>query len=145
VPLYLALRHAPRVERDDLLVEPVEAGLPFLDELWLELRRAVTRHVDLHLPALAAHSFRCGAVAGVDRVVAGSVVLLVAEVMRQLSVEGAFDERFSELLEQSVLTKQVIGLLVILEQFVEQSGRIGGIIKSPFETEWLIIATYTES
>jgi hypothetical protein len=41
VPLNLALRHPARVERDDVLVEAVEARLPLPDELRLELAGAV--------------------------------------------------------------------------------------------------------
>ena len=95
-------------------VEAVEARLLLLDELRLELRVAVSRHV-LHLAALAAHRLQRGAVARVARVIAGGVVALVAEVMSQLAVEGVLDECLHELLEQSILTEQVVGLLVIPE------------------------------
>jgi hypothetical protein len=42
-------------------------------------------------------------------------VAFVAEVVSQLSVEGALDESFSELLEEAVLAEQVIRLLVIFQ------------------------------
>jgi hypothetical protein len=71
--------------------------------LRLELRVAVTRHVNLHLPALAAHCLWRGAVTGVAGVVAGRGVLLVAEVVGQLAVEGALNEGLRELLEQAVV------------------------------------------
>src|SRR5205085_3004003 len=102
------LRHAARVERDDLLIEAVEAGLVLLDELRLELRVAITRHVNLDLAALAAQGLRGGAVARVARRVSTQRVLFVAEVVSQLAVQGAFNQGFGELLQQPVLTEQVI-------------------------------------
>lgn len=45
--------------------------------------------------------------------------LIEAEVVGQFAVEGTLDERFGELLEQSVLAEQVFRLLVVFEQFVE--------------------------
>jgi hypothetical protein len=88
--------------------------------LRLELARAVSRHVDPGLAALAAHGLRSRAVAGVARVVTGSVVLLVAEVVSQFAVESTFNESFRQLLEKSILTEQVFRLLVVFQQFVEQ-------------------------
>jgi hypothetical protein len=67
----------------------------------------------LHLPALASESLWRRAVTRVAGVVAGRVVLFVAEMMSQFTIESTLDERFGELLEQAVLTKQVFGLLVV--------------------------------
>jgi hypothetical protein len=39
-------------ERDYFLVEAVEARLSFLDQLWLKLTGAISRDINLHLPAL---------------------------------------------------------------------------------------------
>jgi hypothetical protein len=47
-------------------------------------------------------------------------MLFIAEVVGQLAVEGTLDESLSELLEQAVLAEQVFGLLVVLQQLVEQ-------------------------
>jgi hypothetical protein len=71
-------------------------------------------------------------------------MLLVAEVVSEFTVEGALDEGFSELLKEAVLTEHVIRLPVVFCNSSSSSGRIGGIIKSPSESGWLIIATYTE-
>jgi hypothetical protein len=49
-------------------------------------------------------------------------MLLVAEVVREFAVEGALNERFGELLEESVLAEQVTRLPVFIQQFVEQFG-----------------------
>jgi hypothetical protein len=80
--LDLTERHPPGIERDDLFIEAVEARLVLLDQLRLELGSAVTRNVDLHLPALAAQRLRRCAVARVAGVVASRVVLLLSEMMR---------------------------------------------------------------
>jgi hypothetical protein len=52
-------------------------------------------------------------------------MLLVAEVMSQLAVEGALDQGFGELLQQAILTEQVIGVAVVLQKFIE-----------PFRCNW---------
>jgi hypothetical protein len=46
-------------------------------------------------------------------------VALVAEVVSQLAVEGALDEGLGEVLEEAVLTQQVIRLLVVFQQLVQ--------------------------
>jgi hypothetical protein len=53
------------------LVEAVETRLPFFDELRLEARIAVARHVNLDLPALAFDSFLRLAVTRVAGVLTG--------------------------------------------------------------------------
>jgi hypothetical protein len=108
VPLDLAERHPACIERDDLLIEAVEARLVLLDELRLELRSAVAGHVNAHLPALASQRLWRGAIARVAGVGAGGVVLLVAEVVGEFAVEGTLDESFGELLEQAVLAEHRI-------------------------------------
>jgi hypothetical protein len=59
--------------------------------LRLELTCAVTRDINLHLAALAAHRLWSRAVARVAGVIAGSVMLLVAEMVSEFAVEGALD------------------------------------------------------
>lgn len=40
-------------------------------------------------------------------------MLLIAEVVGKLAVEGALNQRFGEMLKQAILTEQVFWLLVI--------------------------------
>lgn len=42
-------------------------------------------------------------------------MLLVAEMMREFSIESTLDESLSELLQEAVLTKEVVGLLIIFQ------------------------------
>jgi hypothetical protein len=56
-----------------------------------------------------------GAITGVAGVVSGSVMLLVAEVVSQFSIQSTFNLSLGELLKQAVLTKQVIMLLLIFQ------------------------------
>jgi hypothetical protein len=91
MPLNLTLHHPAPVEWDDLFVEAIKARLVLLDELRLELTGAITRHINLHLTALATHGLRCGAIAGVAGVVARGVVLLVAKMVSQFSVQCALN------------------------------------------------------
>jgi hypothetical protein len=52
VSLNLTAGYPTRVHRDDLIVEAIKAGLPFLDELRFKLRVTVTWDINLKLPAL---------------------------------------------------------------------------------------------
>ena len=93
-------------------------GLPTLDELWCELRGAVTRHINLYLTTLAFDGLRGLAIAGVAGVLTGGVVLLISEMVSHLALQGAFDHCFGELLQQTIVAEHVFGRLVVLEQFV---------------------------
>ena len=53
--LDLAHRHAAGVQRDDLVVEAVEAGLALGHDLRLEGAVAIARHVDLDRAVLGQH------------------------------------------------------------------------------------------
>src|SRR5215475_5986271 len=110
MPLDLARGHPTRVERDDLVVEAVETGLPLLDELRIELPVTVTRDLDRDLALLAFERLARLAIAGI----AGfRRVLLVTEMMSHLSVQDAFNEGFGELLDQTALSKQIFGFLIV--------------------------------
>jgi len=117
VALNLSGGHAAGVERDNLLIDAVKAGLTFLDELRLELTVAADRsHARAALraapgrawAALALNGFRRSAVARVAAVVAGSRVLVVTQVVRQFALQSTLNQGFGQLLEQSFLTQQVI-------------------------------------
>jgi seryl-tRNA synthetase len=100
------------------LVEAVEAGLPFLDELRLERRGAVAWDINVELAALALDRFRGLTVAGVAAVFTGGVVAFVAEVVSQLALQGALDYGFCELLEQTIVAEHVVRRLVVFQEFV---------------------------
>src|SRR6516162_4956548 len=57
VALDLAHRHAARVEAQDFLIEPIEAGLAFGDQQRLEAAGPVARHRNLNLAVLSARGF----------------------------------------------------------------------------------------
>ena len=63
VALDLADRHAPGVQRDDLVVEAVQAALALGHDLRFEAAVAITRHVDLHHAVLGQHRLGIAAVA----------------------------------------------------------------------------------
>src|SRR5215468_2180657 len=119
MPLDLAAGHPTRVERDDLVVEAVEPSLSFLDELRIELPVAVTRDLDRDLALLAFERLARLAIAGIAGVLSFRRVLLVTEMMSHLSIQDPFDEGFGELLEQTALSNQVFGLLVVFQKFIE--------------------------
>src|SRR5262249_2365885 len=125
MPLDLAGGHSPGVERDDLVVEAVEPGLSLLDELRIELAVAVPRDLDRDLSLLALECLARFAVAGIAGVFSLGRVLLVGEMMGQLSLQDSFNQGFGELLEEAALAEQVLRFLVVLQKFVEEFFRDG--------------------
>ena len=111
----LAARHPTRIQRDDFIVEAVEAGLTFLDELRREAGVAVSRHLNLELAALATDGFRRLAVAGIAGVSAGGVMLFVAKMVGHLALQRPLHHCLSQLVEETIIAEHVCGRLIILE------------------------------
>ena len=63
--LDLARRHAACIERNHLVVEAFQAPLAFLDQLGLEARIAIARHLEVELTAVGLDGFGRLAVARV--------------------------------------------------------------------------------
>ena len=52
--------------------------------------------------------------------VARRVVLLVAQMIGHLGLQGSFQDGFGQLFEQTVLPDDILGLLVVGEQLIDQ-------------------------
>jgi hypothetical protein len=96
--------------------------LAFLDERRLEAALAVRRYFDLELAELGLNGFRLDAVAFVARVVVDALAVVVTEAMGHIGVEGAFEHRLRLLLQEVVLAEWVFGVLVCLEEWVDELG-----------------------
>ena len=92
----LANRQAARIKRKHALIETIQAGLAFGNELRLELAVAVSRHFDLHLAAFALDGFGRGAVTRVAGVMAGTIVFLVTQMIGHLALQSAFEQGFAD-------------------------------------------------
>jgi hypothetical protein len=86
-----------------------KSPLTFTDELRLELTGTVARHVNLDLTALTFDSFLGLAVSGVGGLLPGSIVLLVAEVVGHLALQGTLNHCFGELLQETIVAEHVFG------------------------------------
>ena len=95
--------HAARVHRHDLVIEPGKAALILGDQLRIEARLAITRHVDRQLAGVGHHGLAAIAVTRV----AGAV--LASEVMIHLRVQGALGQRLLQRIEQTSLLKRRAG------------------------------------
>jgi hypothetical protein len=82
----LARAHAPRIHRNNFVVEAGESRLPFAYDLGLERPVAIPRRLQRHLPEIAFQRFACLAVARVAAVVASLIVLDVAEMIGHLGL-----------------------------------------------------------
>jgi hypothetical protein len=80
-----------------------------------------TRVVDLAEVALQLLLRR--AVPAVAAVVAGRIVLAIAEVLGQFGVHRTFQQRFGELLQQPVLANDLLRILVVRKQLLDQFRR----------------------
>ena len=96
VPDDLAGAHAARVHRHDLVVEAGKAALVLGDQLRIEARLPVARHLQLDLAGVGRHRLAAIAVAAV----AGPV--LADEVMVHLGVQRPLGQRLLQIVEQAV-------------------------------------------
>jgi len=119
VALDLPDRHTSGVQRDDLVVETIQARLALGHDLRLEAAVAITRHLDLDRPVLGQHRLGGGPVAVVARPPAGGIALLVAEMVRQLGAQRTLEQRLLELLEKAILAQKVLRLLVAGQKLVK--------------------------
>src|SRR5205807_5911412 len=81
---------------------------------------AVARRLQLQFAEVALKSFLAFPVARIAPVVARRSVLLVAQMIGQLGLQGSFQDRFGQLFEQSVLPDDILGFLVRGQQLVDQ-------------------------
>jgi hypothetical protein len=90
-------RKPPRVEGEDLLVEPLEPPLTLANDLRLEAAVAVPWRVDPHRPVLGDQRPRCAPVPGA----AGWLqVRLIAEVLSELDLHRALHQPLRQLRKQ---------------------------------------------
>ena len=104
-----------RVQAQNLLIEAVEAGLAFADQLRLEAAGAVARDSNLDRAIVSQKRFRAGAVAAVTAAAAGRIALLVAQMLGQLGSQRTLDQGLLQLLEKTVVASQVFRLLIVSE------------------------------
>ena len=116
VTLDIAHRHATRIERQDAIVEAVEAALALGHDHRFEAAVAIARHRKRHLAVLGQYRLVRMAVAAVARAPARRVALLVAQVLAQLGAQRTLQKRLLQLPEQPVVAQQVFRRLVIGQQ-----------------------------
>src|SRR5258705_8892684 len=71
-------------------------------------------------PKLTFQCLLAFSVARVAPVVARRVVLLVAQMVRHLGLQGSLQDGLGEFLEQTVLPDDILGLFVVDQQLVDQ-------------------------
>ena len=121
VGLDLAGGQALRGQRDDHLVDAGQALLPLLDDLRLEGAVAVAGHGYLHRADVGQHGLGAFAVAGVAAVLAGRIMLVIAEVVGDLALQGGLQQPLGQLLQQPALAGQLQTLgLGPVHQLVDQ-------------------------
>jgi hypothetical protein len=118
-------RHAPGIQRQDLVVKAGPAGLVLGDDLGFKVAVAVTRDVDRQFAELAFEGLLATTVAGVARRVGDGRVALMTQVLGHFSFQCPLNQLLGELLEQPVLAYQVFRLLVVSQQLVDQFSAYG--------------------
>jgi hypothetical protein len=107
VRLHLAGRQAHGRKGDDHLVDAREPLLPLLDDLRFEGAFAVAGHDDLHRTDVGEYGLASFAVAGVAAVLADRIVLVIAELVGDLALQGGLQQPLGQLLQQPALTGQL--------------------------------------
>jgi hypothetical protein len=78
--------------------------LPLGHDLWLEGGVAVPRHVDPDRPDLSGHRLGPHTVAGVPATRTSGIVLVIAEVVDDLTFQRRLQHPLGQLLQQTILT-----------------------------------------
>ena len=91
VALNVARAHAPRVHRQNLLIEAREASFVLGDDLRLERPVPVTGHFDVYRPEVSLYLLAASAVAVVAAAAPFRRVLFIAEVVIQLGIHRPLD------------------------------------------------------
>src|SRR5439155_15010326 len=133
VRLDVARRQAARVEREDLVVEPLEAPLALADDLRLEAALAVPRRFDPHRPVLRRKRLRCRAVAGVARAAGRLLMWLVAEMLGQLRRHRPLHQPLRQLREHTARADDLLLGTRAREQLVDHriSKTIANLVRQP--------------
>src|SRR5664279_2041904 len=97
--LDLPRRHSSGVHRQNLVVEAREAPLMAGNDLRLESAITVPRHLDLRFPEVTLQLLAAGAVTRVATQMAGSLMLLVAQMVGQPGVHRPLHQGLGQLLK----------------------------------------------
>jgi hypothetical protein len=113
--------HAPRIQGDDPLVEPLQPGLALAHDLRLEGPVAIAGHGQVHRADIGQHGLPAIAVAAVARTAPGRVVLLIAQVPGHLLGQRPFQHRLGHLGQQAVRAEQLCPLgLGLAQQLIRE-------------------------
>lgn len=108
-------------QRDDHLVDAGQALLPLLDDLWFEGAVAVAGHGYLHRSDIGQDGLGAFTVAGVATVLAGRIVLVIAEVVGVFTLQSGLQQPLGQMLQQPAPAGQLQTLgLGPAHQFVDQ-------------------------
>src|SRR5262249_9099773 len=95
------------IQREDHFVDVGEASLALLDDMRFEGAGPIARHVDLNAAArVSEYGFGAGSVAGVATSMTNWIVAVIPEVLRELLVQGGFDDRLGHRFEQTARASQ---------------------------------------
>ena len=109
VSRYLPVCGALRGQRQHHPIHAGQPALPLLHELRLKGASRVPGHLHLDRADVGQHGLRTGAVAGVAAVPACRVVLVIADVISDLTLQGGLQHPLGQLLQQPVLSRYCVG------------------------------------
>jgi hypothetical protein len=113
--------HPARIQGDDPLVEPIEAGLALAHDLWLKGPVAVPRDRQADRADIGQHRLAGGAVAVIAAAPAGRVVLVITQVAGHLLGQRPLQHRLGHLGQQAVRAEQLDAFgLGLAQQLVGQ-------------------------
>jgi hypothetical protein len=120
VRLNVAHREPTRIQREDLVVEPLEAALALAHDLRLKRALAVPWRLDPHRPVLGRKRLRTRAVAGVAGAAGRLLVRLIAKVLGQLGRHRPLHEPAREVGQKTAGPDDLLLRAGVREQLVDQ-------------------------
>jgi hypothetical protein len=106
----------------DFVIEAFQTALALFDQLRLEAALPITRHLNFKMPLLAFQRFLALQIACIAADVPLASMFWVAQVRVEFRFQATFQLCPGQFFEQATFSQDVLGILVLFEQFINQFG-----------------------
>ena len=109
MPLNVAGRQAPGLQRQDLLIKPFQAPLAFGHQQRLKAALAITGRLEGKIPVGRLHRFRCAPITGIAGAPALRGLWGIAQMLGEFCPQRTFHESLRQLFDEPMFAENVVG------------------------------------